>query len=106
LLAPELVEVYEGTAEVRKVFRVSKVGQIAGCYVTKGHIKRDNRLRLVRDGAVLYETEITSLKREKDDAAEVREGFECGIQLKNFDDLKEGDTLEAYRVEAHKRSLT
>ncbi len=106
LLAPELVEVYEGTAEVRKVFRVSKVGQIAGCYVTKGHIKRDNKLRLVRDGAVLYETEVSSLKREKDDASEVREGFECGIQLKNFDDLKEGDTLEAYRVEAHKRSLT
>jgi translation initiation factor IF-2 len=105
LLAPELVEVYEGSAEVRKVFRVSKVGQIAGCHVTRGVIRRDSKLRLVRDGATIYETDVASLKREKDDAAEVREGFECGIQLKNYDDLKEGDQLEAYRVEARKRTL-
>lgn len=105
LLAPELVEVYEGTAEIRQVFRVSKVGQIAGSHVTKGVIKRDSKLRLVRDGVTIYETEVASLKREKDDASEVREGFDCGIQLKNYDDMKEGDLLEAYRIEAHKRSL-
>lgn len=105
LLAPELVEQYEGTAEIRAVFRVSKVGRVAGCMVTKGAIKRDNKVRLLRDGVPIYETTITSLKRVKDDAAEVREGFECGIQLKNYDDFKEGDLIEAYRVEEHKRSL-
>ncbi len=105
LLAPELVEVYTGTAEVRKVFRVSKVGQIAGCHVTRGFIRRDSKLRLLRDGAAIYQTEIASLKREKDDASEVREGFDCGIQLKNYDDVKEGDVIEAFKIEAHKRSL-
>jgi translation initiation factor IF-2 len=106
LLAPELREVHQGTAEVRKVFRVSKVGQIAGCHVTKGLIRRDSKARLIRDGAVIYETEVASLKREKDDASEVREGFECGIQLRNYDDIKEGDVIDAYRIEAHKRSLS
>jgi translation initiation factor IF-2 len=105
LLAPELVEQYEGTADIRKVFRVSKVGTIAGCMVTKGVIKRDNKVRLIRDGVPIYETVITSLKREKDDAGEVREGFECGIQIKGYEDFKEGDQIEAYRIEEHKRSL-
>ncbi|MBX3473204.1 MAG: translation initiation factor IF-2 [Planctomycetes bacterium] len=105
LLAPEIIETYEGTAEVRKVFKISKVGRIAGCMVTRGFIKRDSRLRLVRDGAVIYQTGVAALKREKDDASEVREGFECGIQLKNYDDLKEGDIIEAHRVEERKRSL-
>ncbi|MCA8914651.1 MAG: translation initiation factor IF-2 [Planctomycetes bacterium] len=105
MLAPELIEQYEGTAEIRMVFRVSKVGKVAGCMVTKGAIKRDNKVRLVRDGIPIYETSITSLKREKDDAAEVREGFECGIQIKGYEDFKEGDLLEAYRIEEHKRSL-
>jgi translation initiation factor IF-2 len=105
LLAPEIIETYEGTAEVRKVFKISKVGRIAGCMVTRGTIKRDSRLRLVRDGAVIYEAAVASLKREKDDASEVREGFECGIQLKNYDDLKEGDMIEAHRIEERKRTL-
>lgn len=105
LLAPELVEQYEGTAEIRKVFKVSKVGKIAGCMVTKGFIKRDSKVRLLRDGVPIYETTITSLKREKDDASEVREGFECGIQIRNYDDFKEGDQIEAFRIEEHKRSL-
>ncbi|MCL4731195.1 MAG: translation initiation factor IF-2, partial [Planctomycetes bacterium] len=105
LLAPEIIETYEGTAEVRKVFKISKVGRIAGCMVTRGVIKRDSRLRLVRDGAVIYETSVASLKREKDDASEVREGYECGIQLKNYDDLKEGDIIEAHRIEERRRSL-
>lgn len=105
LLAPELVEQYEGTADIRKVFRVSKVGNIAGCMVTKGVIKRDSKVRLLRDGVPIYETVITSLKREKDDASEVRDGFECGIQIKGYEDFKEGDQIEAYRIEEHKRSL-
>lgn len=105
LLAPELVEQYEGTADIRKVFRVSKVGTIAGCMVTKGVIKRDSKVRLLRDGVPIYETVITSLKREKDDASEVREGFECGIQIRGYEDFKEGDQIEAYRIEEHKRSL-
>ncbi|MDC1141637.1 translation initiation factor IF-2 [Planctomycetota bacterium] len=105
LLEPELVEKYQGTAEVRKVFRVSKVGKIAGCMVTKGIIKRDSKLRLVREGVPIYESRVGSLKREKDDASDVREGFECGIQLQKFDDLKEGDLIEAYEVEEHSRTL-
>ncbi len=73
--------------------------------VTRGVIKRTSKVRLVRDGAPIYETDIVSLKREKDDASEVREGYECGIQIKGYDDIKEGDELEAFRVEEHKRSL-
>lgn len=105
LLAPELVEQYEGTAEIRKVFKVSKVGKVAGCMVTKGVMKRDAKVRLLRDGVPIYETVMSSLRREKDDASEVREGFECGIQIKNYDDFKEGDEIEAFRIEEHKRSL-
>lgn len=105
LLTPELIEHYEGTAEIRAVFKVTKVGRVAGCMVTKGAIKRDNKVRLLRDGVPIYESMITSLKREKDDAAEVREGFECGIQIRNYEDFKEGDLIEAYRIEEQKRSL-
>jgi translation initiation factor IF-2 len=105
LLAPELVEQYEGTADIRQVFKVSKVGKIAGCMVSKGVIKRDAKVRLLRDGVPIYETTMTSLKRGKDDASEVREGFECGIQLKAYEDFKEGDQVEAYRIEEHKRTL-
>ncbi|MCC7508929.1 MAG: translation initiation factor IF-2 [Planctomycetes bacterium] len=106
LLSPERIEMHQGTAVVRMVFKVSKVGRIAGCHVTKGSIRRDSRLRLVRDGAVIYETDVASLKREKDDASEVREGFECGIQLKNYDDVKEGDVIEAFKIEERKRTLS
>jgi translation initiation factor IF-2 len=105
LLAPEMIEVYEGTAEVRKVFKITRVGTVAGSHVIKGTIKRDNLVRLIRDGAPIYESTIASLKREKDDAPEVREGFDCGIQIKGYDDLKEGDQIEAYRMDARKRSL-
>jgi translation initiation factor IF-2 len=105
LLAPELVEQYEGTADIRQVFKVSKVGKIAGCMVSKGLIKRDSKVRLLRDGVPIYETTMLSLKRGKDDAGEVREGFECGIQLKGYEDFKEGDQIEAYRIEEHKRTL-
>ncbi|MCC6465740.1 MAG: translation initiation factor IF-2 [Planctomycetes bacterium] len=106
LLAPEVVEVYLGSAEVRRMFKISKVGRVAGCMVTRGVIKRDAKIRVVREGAVIYQSDIVSLKREKDDASEVREGFECGIQVRNYDDVKEGDILEAFRIEERRRSLS
>lgn len=105
LLAPDLIESYLGTAEVRRVFKISRVGTIAGCMVTKGTIKRGARVRLQRDGSNIFETDVQTLKREKDDASEVREGFECGIQLKNFNDIKEGDIIEAFEVAEKKRTL-
>ena len=95
MLAPDKKETVEGTAEVREVFKVSKVGTIAGCYVSEGRIDRKGHGRLIRDGIVVYDGEISSLKRFKDDAKEVREGFECGIGIANFNDIKVGDIIEA-----------
>jgi translation initiation factor IF-2 len=105
MLAPEKRETVEGTAEVREVFKVSKVGTIAGCYVSEGRIDRKGHARLVRDGIVVYDGEISSLKRFKDDAKEVREGFECGIGIANFNDIKVGDVIECYSVEEVARTL-
>ena len=92
LLSPEIKENIVGSAEVRQVFKVSKVGTIAGCHVVDGKIQRSNRVRLVRDGIVIYEGTIASLKRFKDDARGVEEGYECGLGLENFNDIKDGDT--------------
>ena len=97
------VEKVTGQAEVRNVFKVSKVGQIAGCMVTDGLIKSTNKVRILRDGAIIYEGEIESLKRFKDDAKEVTKGFECGLQIENYNDVKEDDTLEFYVMEEVKR---
>ncbi|MGB1656749.1 MAG: translation initiation factor IF-2 [Longimicrobiales bacterium] len=105
MLSPEKKETVEGTAEVREVFKVSKVGTIAGCYVSEGRIDRKGHARLIRDGVVVYDGEISSLKRFKDDAKEVREGFECGIGIANFNDIKVGDVIEAYSVEEVARTL-
>jgi translation initiation factor IF-2 len=98
MLAPETAENETGTAEVRALFRVPGVGTIAGCYVTRGEISRNNRVRVVRDGTVVYEGNIASLKRFRDDVRSVREGFECGIGIENFNDVKEGDVLESFEV--------
>ena len=92
------VEKVTGQAEVRNVFKVSKVGQIAGCMVTDGLIKSTNKVRILRDGAIIYEGEIESLKRFKDDAKEVKQGFECGIKIKNFNDISVGDIIEGYEM--------
>ena len=92
-------EILVGTAEVRQTFRVPKVGVVAGCMVTKGVIDRRSRVRVIRDGTQVYEGEIDSLKRYKEDVREVREGFECGLHIANFNDIKVGDVLEFYRVE-------
>jgi translation initiation factor IF-2 len=105
LLAPEQQEVALGEAEVRATFRVPRLGVVAGCYVTRGTLTRGSRIRLVRDGAVVYDGRIASLRRFKDDVREVAEGFECGVGLENFQDVKEGDVLEAYEVREVARSL-
>jgi translation initiation factor IF-2 len=98
MLAPEIEERETGTAEVRQTFRVPNVGVVAGCYVTSGEILRNNRVRVVRDGTVVYEGNIASLKRFRDDVRSVREGFECGVGVENFNDLKEGDVLEFFET--------
>ena len=98
MLAPEIQERETGTAEVRQTFRVPGVGIVAGCYVTSGEIFRNNRVRVVRDGTVVYEGNIASLKRFKDDVRSVREGFECGIGVENFNDVKEEDVLEFFET--------
>jgi translation initiation factor IF-2 len=106
MLKPEERERILGEAEVRQTFRVPRLGVIAGCYVTSGTIPRNARVRLVRDGVVAYEGRVGSLRRFKDDVGEVREGFECGIGLENFQDVKEGDTIEAFEVEEVARQLS
>jgi translation initiation factor IF-2 len=99
LLEPIIKETYLGRAEVRETFRVPKVGTVAGCYVQDGTIKRDAEVRLVRDGVQVYKGKISSLKRFKDDASEVRNGMECGIAIANFTDVKRGDVIEAFVTE-------
>jgi translation initiation factor IF-2 len=106
LLAPEEREVVQGTAEVRNIFKIPKVGLVAGCFVTDGAIPRTANVRVVRDGVEVYSGRIGSLRRFKDDVREVKSGFECGIGIENFQDIKVGDVLEAYTVEQHERQLT
>jgi translation initiation factor IF-2 len=105
LLAPEQREIVLGEAEVRQLFKIAKVGTIAGSFVKSGVIPRTARVRIVRDGVEVYDGTLASLKRFKDDVREVREGFECGIGIENFNDLKVGDVIEAYRIEEVARSL-
>ncbi len=106
LLAPEKKEEVVGTVEVREVFKVPKVGNIGGCYVQDGKIVRSSKVRLVRDGIQVFEGGISSLKRFKDDVREVEAGFECGVGLENFNDIKVGDIIEAFRIVEAKRKLT
>jgi translation initiation factor IF-2 len=103
MLDPVFQEKVIGQVEVRTTFKVSKVGTIAGCYVTDGKVTRDSTVRLIRDGIVIYEGKIDALKRFKDDAKEVAQGYECGITLEKFNDLKEGDVIEAYIMEEIER---
>jgi translation initiation factor IF-2 len=106
LLTPNVVEKVMGRAEVRNTFTVPKIGTIGGCFVTDGKIQRSNMARLIRDGKIVYEGKISSLKRFKDDAKEVATGFECGIGIENFNDLKVGDAIEAFIKEEVARELT
>ncbi|WP_326830860.1 translation initiation factor IF-2 [Pyramidobacter porci] len=105
LLTPTIKENSLGEAEIRKIFKAPKVGKIAGCRVMKGAIKRGSKVRLVRDGIVIWEGSVASLRREKDEASEVREGFECGMTFTNYQDFREGDVVEAYELVEEKRTL-
>jgi translation initiation factor IF-2 len=99
MLDPEYKEVVQGHAEVRATFKASSVGTIAGCYVTDGKINRNNEVRVIRDGIVIYEGQLASLKRFKDDVKEVNSGYECGLNIEKFNDIKEGDIIESYAME-------
>jgi translation initiation factor IF-2 len=105
MLAPTIEEIITGNIEVREVFKISRIGTIAGCYVTDGFVKRNNKIRIVRDGIVLLTGEIDSLKRFKDDVQEVRNGYECGLSIKNFNDIEVGDIIESFELREVKRTL-
>ena len=106
MLSPDLSEQFVGTAEVRDTFKVPKIGLIAGCYVKNGRFKRSDKVRLVRGGKIIYTGTLNSLRRFKDDAKEVREGFECGIGLENYNDVKVGDIIEAFEIIETARTLS
>ncbi len=105
MLAPKVEEVIAGVIEVRDIFRISKIGTVAGCFVLEGLIKRSNKIRVVRDGIVLHTGEIDALKRFKDDVNEVRSGYECGLSVRNFNDINEGDLIESFEFKEVKRTL-
>jgi translation initiation factor IF-2 len=105
MLAPEKKESVLGMVQVRQVFRISKIGTVAGCYVQEGLVKRSAQVRVLRDNVVIHTGEIDSLKRFKDDVREVKAGFECGMSLKSFSDLKEGDQFEVFEVVEVARTL-
>ncbi len=105
MLSPEIREEISGTAEIRETFKISKIGTIAGCMVTSGKIFRNSGIRLIRDGVVVYTGELTSLKRFKDDVKEVAKGYDCGLQIKNYNDIVEGDIVEAFQEVAVKKKL-
>jgi translation initiation factor IF-2 len=105
MLTPEKKEAVLGLVEVRQVFRISKVGTVAGCYVTEGLIRRNARVRVLRDNVVIHDGELESLKRFKDDVREVKSGFECGLSIRSYSDIKVGDQLEAYEVQEVARTL-
>src|SRR6056297_1152174 len=105
MLSPVMKEEITGNAEIREIFKVSKVGSIAGCMVTDGKIYRNSQIRLIRDGVVVYTGMLASLKRFKDDVKEVSKGYDCGLQIKNYNDIKEGDVVEAFQEVAVKKKL-
>ena len=105
MLTPDKKEEILGTAEIREVFKVSKIGSIAGCMVTAGLVRRSARLRLLRDNVVIFTGELESLKRFKDDAREVKEGFECGLNIKGYNDISKGDQIEFFEIKEVARVL-
>jgi len=105
MLSPELKEKFIGYAEIRKVFNVSKAGKIAGCFVTEGLVKRGAKVRLLRDDVVIHEGTLKTLRRFKDEVREVQKGYECGMAFENYDDIKEGDVIEAFEIESTERTL-
>jgi translation initiation factor IF-2 len=105
MLSPEMKEEITGTAEIRETYKISKVGSIAGCMVTSGKIYRNSGIRLIREGVVVFSGTLASLKRFKDDAKEVAKGYDCGIQIKNYNEIKELDVLECFQEVAVKKKL-
>ena len=105
LLAPGLRETFLGNAQIRDVFNITKVGKVAGCYVTEGVVKRGAKVRLLRDDVVIHEGTLKTLKRFKDEVREVRESFECGMAFENYEDIRVGDIVEAFEVEEVTRTL-
>jgi translation initiation factor IF-2 len=105
LLAPTLREKYLGAATIRDVFNITKVGNVAGCMVTEGVVKRGSKVRLLRDNIVIHQGSLKTLKRFKDEVKEVREGYECGMAFENYNDIKVGDTIECFEIEEIKRTL-
>ncbi len=105
MLAPTIEEIITGNIEIREVFKISRIGTIAGCYVTDGFVKRNNKIRVIRDGIVLLTGEIDSLKRFKDDVQEVKTGYECGLSVKNFNDIEVGDIIESFEFKEVKRTM-
>lgn len=105
MLSPVMKEEITGTAEIRETFKISKIGTIAGCMVTSGKIIRNNGIRLIRDGVVVYTGELSSLKRFKDDVKEVSKGYDCGMQIRNYNDIREGDVVEGYQEVAVKKKM-
>jgi translation initiation factor IF-2 len=111
MLSPDVEEIIVGNIEIRDVFRITKVGTVAGAFVTEGFIKRNSKIRLIRDGIVIlggggHAGEILALKRFKDDVSEVRQGFECGISIRNYNDMKVGDIIEVFEEKETKRLLS
>ena len=105
MLTPEKKESAIGLVEIRQVFRISRVGSVAGCYVLEGLVRRGSQVRLLRDNVVIWTGELDSLKRFKDDVREVKAGFECGLSLKNYNDIQEGDQLEIFEIQEVARTL-
>jgi translation initiation factor IF-2 len=105
MLSAEIKEEVTGNVEIREVYKITKVGNIAGCMVTSGKIFRNSKIRIIRDSVVIHSGELTSLKRFKDDAKEVAKGYDCGIQIKNFNNIEIGDVIEAYQEVEVKKKL-
>jgi translation initiation factor IF-2 len=105
MLEPKLKKVFLGRVEVRKVFKTSRSGAVAGCFVAKGQVNRNAKVTVLRNGEPVFEGSIASLKRFKDDVREVAEGFECGVTIGGFEQIQEGDTIEAYEIEKIARKL-
>jgi translation initiation factor IF-2 len=105
MLSPEMKEEITGTAEIRETFKISKVGTIAGCMVIDGKILRNAKIRLIRDGVVIYTGELTALKRFKDDVKEVSKGYDCGMQIKNYNDIQINDLIECFQEVEVKKKL-
>ena len=105
MLSPEMKEEIVGNVEIREVYKISKIGNIAGCMVMSGKIMRNSMIRIIREGVVVHTGTLIALKRFKDDAKEVTKGYDCGIQIKGFNDIKMGDVIEAYEEVAIKKKL-